>query len=97
MYRLRRCLNRNDAAGRAAAGYFFLFGQEKVTKKKAAPEPPTPPALLAPAGREPNSPSAKSAPGSDTGSRHPPAEAPMLGGGYGSQRQQQHRSPKSGI
>mgnify|MGYP003423340196 CR=1 FL=1 len=58
--RLRRCLNRNDAAGRAAAGYFFLSGQEKVTKKKAAPEPPTPPALLAPAGREPNSPSAKS-------------------------------------
>ena len=40
--RLRRCLNRNDAAGRAAAGYFFLFGQEKVTKKKAAPEPPIP-------------------------------------------------------
>jgi hypothetical protein len=37
-------LNRYDAAGRAAAGYFFLFGctfgQEKVTKKKAAPEPP---------------------------------------------------------
>ena len=32
--------NSNDAAGRAAAGYFFLFDQEKVTKKKAAPEPP---------------------------------------------------------
>jgi len=56
--RLRRCLNRNDAAGRAAAGYFFLFGQEKVTKKKAAPEPPKSPALLASSGREPNSPNA---------------------------------------
>jgi hypothetical protein len=87
MYRLRRCLNSIDAARRAAAGYFFLFGQEKVTKKKAAPEPPKPPALLAPAGREPNSPSAKNAPGSDTGSRNLPAEAAMLGGGYGSQRQ----------
>jgi hypothetical protein len=32
------------------AGHFFLFGQEKVTKKKAAPEPPKAPALLAEAG-----------------------------------------------
>jgi hypothetical protein len=56
--RLRRCLNSKGAAGRAAAGYFFLFGQEKVTKKKAAPEPPKPPALLASTGREPNSPNA---------------------------------------
>ncbi len=79
------------AASAPQAGYFFLFGQEKVTKKKAAPEPPTPPALLAPAGREPNSPSAKNAPGSDTGSRHLPAEAAMLGGGYGSQRQNQQQ------
>jgi hypothetical protein len=85
--RLRRCLNRNDAAGRAAAGYFLLLAQEKVTKEKGNPEPPKPPALLASTGREPNSPSAKYAPGSDTGSRLPPAEAAMLGGGYGSQRQ----------
>jgi len=46
------------AASAPQAGHFFLFGQEKVTKKKAAPEPPKPPALLAPAGREPNSPNA---------------------------------------
>ena len=99
------------AASAPQAGHFFLSGQEKVTKKKAAPEPPTPPALLAPAGREPNSPNASVsdktserseqgfflAPGSDTGSRNPPAEAAMLGGGYGSQRQQQHRLPKSGT
>ena len=58
--RLRRCLNRNAAAGRAAAGYLSLLVQRKVTQRKHAPEPPTPPALLAPAGREPNSPSAKS-------------------------------------
>jgi hypothetical protein len=38
------------AASAPHAGYFFLFGQEKVTKKKAAPEPPKPPALLAEAG-----------------------------------------------
>jgi len=111
LYRLRRWLEGFDAAGRAAAGYFLLLAQEKVTKEKGNPEPPKPPALLAPAGREPNSPSASVsdktsehseqgfflAPGSDTGSRHPPAEAAMLGGGYGSQRQMQHRSPKSGI
>ena len=95
--RLRRSLKSFYAAGRAAAGYFFLFGQEKVTKKKAAPEPPKPPALLAPAGREPNSPCAQIALSSDTGSRNHPAEAAMLGGGYGSQRQKQHLSPKSGI
>ena len=46
-------VNGFDAAGRAAAGYFFLSGQEKVTKKKAAPEPPTPPALLAEAVARP--------------------------------------------
>jgi hypothetical protein len=74
-----------------------LLAQEKVTKEKGNPEPPKPPALLASAGREPNSPSAKNALGSDTGSRLPPAEAAMLGGGYGSQRQQQQWSPKSGI
>jgi len=85
------------AASAPQAGHFFLSGQEKVTKKKAAPEPPKPPALLASTGREPNSPSAKNALGSDTGSRLPPAEAAMLGGGYGSQRQKQHRLPKSGI
>jgi hypothetical protein len=56
--RLRRCLNSNDAASRAAAGYFLLLAQEKVTKEKGNPEPPKPPALLAPAGREPNSPNA---------------------------------------
>jgi hypothetical protein len=109
--RLRRCLNRYDAASRAAAGYFLLLAQQKVTKEKGNPEPPTPPALLAPSGREPNSPNASVsdktserseqgffiAPGSDTGSRHLPAEAAMLGGGYGSQRQNQHRSPKDGI
>ena len=90
---------------------FSCSAKKNVTKKKAAPEPPKPPALLAPAGREPNSPNASVsdktserseqdyfvAPGSDTGSRHLPAEAAMLGGGYGSQRQQQHRLPKSGI
>jgi len=90
-------LKSNDAARRAAAGYFLLLAQEKVAKEKGNPEPPKPPALLTSAGREPNSPSAKNAPGSDTGSRLPPAEAAMLGGGYGSQRQQQHRLPKSGI
>jgi hypothetical protein len=109
--RLRRSLKSFDAAGRTAAGYFFLFGQEKVTKKKAAPELPKSPALLAPAGREPNSPNASVsdktserseqgyffAPDSDTGSRNLPAEAAMPGGGYGSRRQQQHRLPKSGI
>ena len=109
--RLRRCLNNNDAASRAAAGYLSLLVQRKVTQRKHAPEPPTPPALLASAGREPNSPSVRVsdktsecgeqgfflALGSDTGSRLPPAEAPMLGGGYGSQRQQQHQVPKSGI
>jgi len=97
VYRLRRCLNSNDAARRAAAGYLSLLVQRKVTQRKHTPEPPTPPALLAPAGREPNSPSAQNAPGSDTGSRLPPAEAAMLGGGYGSQRQKQHRLPKSEI
>jgi hypothetical protein len=95
--RLRRCCNGFDAAGRAAAGYFLLLAQEKVTKEKGNPEPPTPPALLASTGREPNSPSAKNAPGSDSGSRHLPAEAAMLGGGYGSQRQKQQQLPKSGI
>jgi len=85
-----------DAARRAAAGYFLLLAQEKVTKEKGNPEPPTPPVLLASAGREPNSPSAKTAPGSDTGSRNHPAEAAMLGGGYGSQRQMQQQLPKSG-
>jgi len=76
---------------------FSYSAKKNVTKKKAAPEPPTPPALLAPTGREPNSPSAQNAPGSDTGSRNLPAEAAMLGGGYGSRRQQQHLSSKSGI
>jgi hypothetical protein len=85
------------AAGRAAAGYFFLFGQKNVTKKKAAPEPPKAPALLAPAGREPNSPSAKRRARLRHRLATPPAEAPMLGGGYVSQRQQQHRLAKSGI
>jgi len=80
-------LEKLRAASAPQAGYFSLLVQRKVTKRKHTPEPPTPPALLAPAGREPNSPSAKNAPGSDTGSRHPPAEAAMLGGGYGSQRQ----------
>jgi len=75
------------AASAPQAGYFSLLVQRKVTKRKHTPEPPKPPALLASAGREPNSPSAKTAPGSDTGSRLPPAEAAMLGGGYGSQRQ----------
>jgi hypothetical protein len=76
---------------------FSCSAKKKVTKKKAAPEPPNPPALLASAGREPNSPSAKNAPGSDTGSRNLPAEAAMLGGGYGSQSQRHHQSPKTGI
>jgi hypothetical protein len=88
-----------------------LLAQEKVTKEKGNPEPPKTPALLASPGREPNSPNASVsdktserseqgsvfAPGSDTGSRNLPAEAAMLGGGYGSQRQKQQRSPKSGI
>ena len=90
-------VNDFDAAGRAAAGYFSLLVQRKVTKRKHTPEPPKPPALLAPAGREPNSPGANNAPGSDTGSRRPPAEAAMLGGGYGSQRQNQHCSPKGEV
>jgi hypothetical protein len=109
--RLRRYLNGIDAAGRAAAGYFLLLAQEKVTKEKGNPEPPKPPALLASSGREPNSPNAHVGDktserseqgffitlGSDTGSRNLPAEAAMLGGGYGSQRQKQHQSPKTGI
>jgi len=109
--RLRRCLNSNAAASRAAAGYLSLLVQRKVTQRKHAPEPPKTPALLASAGREPNSPSASVsdktserseqgyflALGSDTGSRNLPAEAAMLGGGYGSQRQQQlHRSEIAG-
>jgi len=57
--RLRRRCNSFDAASRAAAGYLSLLVQRKVTQRKHAPEPPKPPALLAPAGREPNSPSAK--------------------------------------
>ncbi len=82
--RLRRCFEGYDAAGRAAAGYLSLLVQRKVTERKHAPEPPTPPALLAPAGREPNSPSAEPrASGSNTGSRTLPAGAAMLGGGYG--------------
>ena len=64
-------VNGFDAARRAAAGYLSLLVQRKVTQRKHAPEPPKPPALLAPAGREPNSPSANNAPGSDTGSRTP--------------------------
>jgi len=48
--RLRRCLNRNDAAGRAAAGYLSLLVQRKVTQRKHAPKPPKAPALLAEAG-----------------------------------------------
>jgi len=51
-------LNHNDAASRAAAGYLSLLVQRKVTQRKHAPEPPKPPALLASAGREPNSPNA---------------------------------------
>jgi hypothetical protein len=111
LYRLRRCLNRNDAARRAAAGYLSLLVQRKVTQRKHAPEPPKAPALLAPAGREPNSPSASVsdktsehseqcffiAPGSDTGSRRPPAEAAMLGGGYGSQRQRHKMKRLIGV
>jgi hypothetical protein len=111
LYRLRRCLNGFDAANRAAAGYFFLFGQEKCNQKEGRPGAADTPALLAPAGREPNSPNAQVSdkaserseqgffitPGSDTGSRHPPAEAAMLGGGYGSRRQKQQQFPKSGI
>jgi len=37
MYRLRRFLNGFDAARRAAAGYFFLFGQEKCNQKEGRP------------------------------------------------------------
>jgi hypothetical protein len=55
------------------------------------------PALLASTGREPNSPSAQTAPGSDTGSRNLPAEAAMLGGGYGSQRQQHKMKHLTGV
>jgi hypothetical protein len=39
--RLRRRCNSFDAAGRAAAGYFLLLAQEKVTKEKGNPEPPS--------------------------------------------------------
>ena len=46
-------VNGFDAARRAAAGYFLLLAQEKVTKEKGNPEPPTPPALLAEAGARP--------------------------------------------
>jgi hypothetical protein len=74
-----------------------LLAQEKVTKEKGNPEPSKTPALLASTGREPNSPSAKTAPGSDTGSRNPPAEAAMLDGGYGSRRQKQQQLSKSEI
>jgi hypothetical protein len=50
VYRLRRCLNCNDAAGRAAAGYLSLLVQRKVTQRKHAPKPPKTPALLAEGG-----------------------------------------------
>jgi hypothetical protein len=50
MYRLRRWFNSFDAAGRAAAGYFLLLAQEKVTKEKGNPKPPKAPALLAEGG-----------------------------------------------
>ena len=63
--RVRECciacgdvVNGFDAASRAAAGYFLLLAQEKVTKEKGSPEPPTLPVLLASPGREPNSPNA---------------------------------------
>ena len=36
MYRLRRCLNRNDAARRAAAGYLSLLVQRKVTQRSGS-------------------------------------------------------------
>ncbi len=37
LYRLRRWVNGFYAAGRAAAGYFFLFGQEKCNQKEGRP------------------------------------------------------------
>jgi hypothetical protein len=104
-------VNGFDAAGRAAAAYLSLLVQRKVSERKHAPEPPKTPALLASAGREPNSPSVRVsdktserseqgfflASGSDTGSRNPPGEAAILGGGYGSPRQKQRQLPKSGV
>jgi hypothetical protein len=84
--RLRRRLKSFDAAPAPQAAYFSLLVQREVGKRKHAPEPPKAPALLAPAGREPNSPAAgKRRSGSNTGSRLPPAGAAMLGGGYGSE------------
>jgi len=68
----------------ARGGLPFFARAKKGNPKKARPGAAETPALLAPAGREPNSPSAKTALGSDTGSRNLPAEAAMLGGGYGS-------------
>ena len=46
------------AASRAAAGYSSLLVQRRVTRRKHAPEPPTPPALLAESGARPTGPPA---------------------------------------
>jgi hypothetical protein len=72
---------------RTAGAVLFFACAKKSTQKKAHPEPPKAPPLLAPAGRSPNSPSANNA----LRARHrlatPPAVAAMLGGGYGIERQ----------
>src|SRR3990170_4805758 len=67
-------------------GDFLLLVQEKVTKEKDTPKPPTPAGLPC-ASREnrrsPNSPGAKYAPRAQTRGSLLPIPAAMLGGGYG--------------
>src|SRR4030067_812472 len=88
-------------------GYFFLFPQKKETQRTGPNRTPAPGThyyvplhqqkILNPFGAIRVAHGALRGLGSDTSSRNLPAEAAMLGGGYGSQRQKQHRSPKSGI
>ena len=81
--RLRRWLDGYGAASRAAVGD-FLVATRKSPKKCFPGAALDSPALLVPAGRSPNSPSAeKRASGSTPDSRLPPAGAAMLGGDYG--------------
>ena len=90
--RLRRCFHSNDAASRAAAGYLSLLVQRKVTQRKHAPEPPK---NTCASRRRRGLPDGTSmcrwqvrAPGANRADARPdPPSAPMLGGGYGSQRQ----------
>ena len=91
-----------DAARRAAAGYFLLLVQEKVTKEKDTPKPPKPPALLAEDGAcqtaHPCAAGRFALPARTRATRGPdPPSAAMLSGGYGAQRQKQLRRVKSYV